>query len=139
MMGHPNCLPVSIPISVLSSFSADDRVYRSFNRLIAASPGTVLMVPMRLVHGSLAEVVDGCPVPWEELHDILESEAGAVHVFDFGTESYSRRVLRLAEFAWSGWSLDFININRNPNASAWRFTHDSGICFACAADLVYEE
>lgn len=60
------------PIERLRMFSADGQVYRAFNHLIAARMGTLLLVPQLLVVGRLIDVVDGCPVPWEEVHAVLE-------------------------------------------------------------------
>lgn len=60
------------PIERLRHFSADSQVYRAFNHLIAARVGTLLMVPVHRVSGRCDGVVDGCPVPWEEVHAVLE-------------------------------------------------------------------
>lgn len=57
---------------MLRHFSADGQVYRAFNHLIAASMGRLLLVPIHLVSGRCDEVIDGCPVPWEEVHAVLE-------------------------------------------------------------------
>ena len=60
------------PIESLRLFSADGQVYRALDHLVAARSGTLLLVPPRLVVGDLAEVVDGCPVPHEEVYAVLE-------------------------------------------------------------------
>lgn len=59
-------------IDHLRLFAADGQVYRAFDHLIASRMGTLLLVPMHLVYGRCDEVVDGCPVPWEEVHAVLE-------------------------------------------------------------------
>ncbi len=64
---------VAIPFGLLSLFSADRQVYRAFGHLIAARMGTLLLVPDRLVVGELnGAVLEGCPVPHEEVYAVLE-------------------------------------------------------------------
>lgn len=60
------------PIERLRLFSADGHVYRAFNHLVAARMGTLLLVPLRLMASQCGDVVDGCPVPCEEVHAVLE-------------------------------------------------------------------
>lgn len=60
------------PIERLRLFATDGQVYRAFDHLIAARMGTLLLVPMHMVTGRCDAVVDGCPVPWEEVHAVLE-------------------------------------------------------------------
>jgi hypothetical protein len=63
---------IAIPLNLLSLFSADRQVYRAFGYLIAARIGTLLLVPPHLVLGDLAKVIDGSPVPGEEVYAVLE-------------------------------------------------------------------
>lgn len=135
-MFHPNAL--YIHIAALPMFSADGNIHRAFDHLIAAKSGFVLLVPIHLVQGNFTDVVDGCPVPWEEVDDILTTEPRTVHSFDFSDEDYSKVVLNLSAIAASGWMFDVMNINGNQKATAWRFTHDSGVRCAVAGDLVYQ-
>lgn len=66
------------PLERLRLFSADGLVYRAFEHLIAARMDTLLLVPVHLVTGpwhlpsGRPAVVDGCPVPWEEVHAVLK-------------------------------------------------------------------
>jgi hypothetical protein len=60
------------PIERLRLFATDGQVYRAFDHLIAARMGTLLLVPLHLVTGRCDALVDGCPVPWEELHAVIE-------------------------------------------------------------------
>lgn len=59
-------------IDRVRAFANQGKVYRAFNHLIAARMGTLLMVPMQLIAGRCDDVIDGCPVPWEEVHAVLE-------------------------------------------------------------------
>lgn len=63
----------TLPLNSLAPFSEDGRVFRSFGRLILARQGSVLLVPVALVQGDLTRVIDGCPVPWEEVADVLDA------------------------------------------------------------------
>jgi hypothetical protein len=135
MMALPNQFP-SIAAAQLAAFSADGRLYRAYNHVVAALHGCVLLVPLYLVRGDLSQLVDGCPVPWEEVDDVLRREPGATHVFDFAAEPYGALIRGVADLVPSGWSLDFVDINRSSHL-AWRLMHWSGLRFACTADLVY--
>ena len=63
---------IHIPIDRIRLFSTDGQLYRAFDHLIAARMGTLLLVPLHLVVGRCDEVLDGCPVPWEEVFAVLE-------------------------------------------------------------------
>jgi len=63
------------PIERLRLFSANGQVYRAFHHLLAARMGSLLMVPLHLVLGRCDAVIDGCPVPWEEVHAVLDYPA----------------------------------------------------------------
>lgn len=56
----------------LKLFATDGQLYRAFDHLIAARMGTLLLVPFHLVVGRCDEVLDGCPVPWEDVFAVLE-------------------------------------------------------------------
>lgn len=136
MMAHPSLFP-QIRVDLLAPFSADGVLYRAFGKVLAAAPGSVLMVPKYLMWGDLSNLVDGCPVPWEEADDILHLERKTAHHFDFEAGGYCDRIKALASMTPDNWTLDFIPINRHPKAQAWRFVHRSGIRYACSEDLVY--
>ena len=63
------------PIERLRLFSANGQVYRAFHHLLAARMGSLLLVPLHLVLGRCDAVIDGCPVPWEEVHAVLDYPA----------------------------------------------------------------
>lgn len=63
------------PLERLRLFAAEGAVYRAFHHLIAARMVTLLLVPLHQVTGRVDAVVDGCPVPWEEVHAVLEYPA----------------------------------------------------------------
>lgn len=135
MTGHASVLPL-IDVARLAAFAGDGRLYRCFDHVVAALHGSVLLVPMFRVAGDLSRLVDGCPVPWDEVDEVLRLERGATHDFDFDAEPYGERVMGLAELARDGWSLDFMRLRGSP-ALVWRLQHRSGVRFACTADLAY--
>lgn len=136
MMAHPNRFP-RIDAKQLLPFTANGVLYRAFDRVIAARHGCVLLVPLHLAHGDLSALVDGCPVPWEEVDEVIQAEPGATHAFDVEGDRYGTLVRGAAELAEGGWSLDFMRLNGSMHL-VWRLVHWSGIRFACTADLVYE-
>jgi len=74
-MTPPKFLPYLVDIDILRGFSADGRLYRAFDHLIAARHGSLLMVPLIVLQGRFDGVVDGCPVPWEEVCAVLDNES----------------------------------------------------------------
>ncbi|MCB5187409.1 hypothetical protein LG200_05240 [Methylobacillus caricis] len=68
-MAHP-----TIQIDLLLHFAEDKRLYRAFDHIIAVSSCSLLVVPVQHIRGSFAGVLDGCPVPWEEVLDLIEAE-----------------------------------------------------------------
>lgn len=137
MMSHPSLFP-QIRVDLFAPFCADGVLYRAFGCVLAAAQGSVLLVPKYLVQGDLSGLVDGCPVPWEEVDDVLHLDRHAVHLFDFEADRYSERIQALASLDPEHWTLDFMPVNRHPKAQAWRFVHPSGMRYACSADLVYQ-
>ena len=62
-----------IHTSTISRFAGDGWVWRSFDHLLAAGPGRLLLVPVGLADGDMTGVVDGCPVPWPEVWALLDA------------------------------------------------------------------
>lgn len=130
MMLHPSLFP-RIHVSQLAPFSGDGRVYWAFDHLIVGQAGTLLLVPLWVVHGPIINAVHGCPVPWEEVFDVLHTErvkTAQAHV----DRSPSHIVAALGELVREMWLQDFIHTG---GALAARFSHVSGITFAVAPDL----
>ena len=64
----------------LQLFATDGQLYRAFGYLVASKTGTLLLVPFHLVIGRCDEVLDGCPVPWEDVFAVLEYQhAGEIN------------------------------------------------------------
>lgn len=119
---------IELPVSAIAAFSANGRVHRAFNHLIAAAPGTLLCVPLVLAAGDLRGVVDGCPVPWEEVWAVLDQPpAGPIAVTqDLIAHSWPP----LAAVLPPGWELDFVPLGRAPRPVCSRLTHPCGVRFA---------
>lgn len=127
-----------VHIDTLRLFAADGQVYRAFDHLIAARMGTLLLVPLHLVTGpwhlpsGRPAVVDGCPVPWEEVHAVLEYPA---------TNPIVHAVATLAEFNSLQWfptlglspaacELDHIAPMVNGKEKVLRLVHPCGVRFS---------
>lgn len=125
------------PIERLRCFSADGQVYRAFNHLIAARMGTLLLVPIHLVTGRCEAVLDGCPVPWEEVHAVLEypnihpvGNPVTVHVDEHMQQlEYLRIDPRECE-------LDYITPMVLGNERVLRLVHPCGLRYAVVRDRV---
>ena len=84
----------------------------------------MLLVPVWMVVGDLRSVVDGCPVPWEELCDVLDAPALGVSVGDPGVVPMPLRVL-----VGDDWQLQLFRLALREKKTR-RFVHSSGIRFA---------
>lgn len=121
-MTHPSLL--RLPLETLTRFSHDGRVFRSFDHLILPRSGALLLVPVWMATGDLRRVVDGCPVPWEEVFDVLDAPAAGVSVGDAEVVPLPLRGL-IAD----GWQLQVFRLARREKTTR-RFVHPSGIRFA---------
>lgn len=121
-----------IHIDQLRQFSADGQVYRAFGHLIAARMGSLLLVPLPLVEGRLDQVLDGCPVSWEEVFAVLEYPArhpltnpAQWHGADSAVRAFTRLGLDL-----TGCVLDHITPMVQGKETTLRLTHPCGVRFA---------
>ena len=122
----------SIHISLLPSFSTDGQVYRAFGHLVVSRMGTLLLVPLHLVSGRCDEVVDGCPVNWEEVFAVLEYPA--THPLTRpdewrGTSNPLREMSRLG-IDPSLCVLDHIAPMANGRETVLRLVHPCGVRYA---------
>ncbi len=69
-----------LSLSAIAAFSASVRLHRAFGHLVAAAAGSLLCVPLPLAAGDLRAVVDGCPVPWEEVWALLSGRPEALRL-----------------------------------------------------------
>ncbi|WP_152966472.1 hypothetical protein [Gulbenkiania mobilis] len=114
----------------LLPFSANRRVYRAFGHAIAADSGLVMLAPLASVDGPLIGMVDGCPVPWDEVWQTLEAEPA--HPVRLNSPDFAGAVSRLEQLATEGWQLATL-----PSLRSVVFVHESGMRVAMAADLAF--
>jgi hypothetical protein len=96
-----------ITVATVARFSRDGRVWRAFDCLLAAGPGTLLLVPVGLAEGDLTRVVDGCPVPWPEVWAVLDAPAEQVR--QLPPEALAKLVpLAAAWLTPFGWERDVV-------------------------------
>jgi len=122
-----------IHIDRIRLFSGNGEVYRAFHHLVAARVGTLLMVPLHLVVGRCDGVVDGCPVPWEEVYAVMEYPA--VHPLSNPSRWVGGND-HIQQLGYLGLNpedcqLDHISpmANGNPD-KVLRLTHPSGVRYA---------
>jgi hypothetical protein len=138
MMSHPKFLPYLVDFETLRRFAVGGVLYRAYDHLIAASVGRVLTVPLIVVQGRFMDVIDGCPVPWEEVYSIIE---GKSEPFILELAKMPEVVLWLDSLAPLGldrgqWQFDLIGVHDDTRRNVLRFTHASGVRFAVAAKFL---
>lgn len=112
-----------LPLETLLPFTQDGRVFRAFDHLILARVGALLLVPVWRVAGDLRRVIDGCPVPWEEVCDVLDAPALSVVACD-----PADALVRLSP---TGWQREFFHLARRDNRRVKRLVHPAmGLRFA---------
>lgn len=124
-------------IESMRHFAADGLVYRAFNHLIAARMGALLLVPFHRVQGSFEAVVDGCPVPWEEVYAVLDYPA--VHTFTNPARwNIHNHVRQLESFGIdpAACELDYIAPMMNGEEKVLRLVHPYGVRFAVVTQNV---
>ncbi len=94
-----------VRIELMARFSADSRVWRSFDHLVAYNGEALLMVPVWLARGNLLSVWDGLPVPWEEVLAVLEAEGDGARPASVETLAAMSPLL-VRCFAPDGWVID---------------------------------
>lgn len=120
------------PIERLRLFSADGQVYRAYDHLIAARRGALLLVPQLMVVGRLIDVVGGCPVPWEEVHAVLQypNNSPIRELRSLMPEvGYINRLGYLG-FDLSEFDMDRIAPMVNGEEKVLRLVHPSGVRYA---------
>ena len=120
-------------IMTLAKHSKDGRVYRSFDHVIVATCGMVVAVPMTQVSGSLAELAPYCPLPWQEMWAILDTEATARAAFDldlFATVPAVLVDLGIADDEFQAAAL--------PEFAATVFAHPSGLRLGISNDFIHK-
>lgn len=136
MMAHPNAL--YLHISALAPFSADGTIYRAFDHLIASRMGTVLLAPIHAVQGDLTQVVDGCPVPWEEVGAVLDANFEKGRAFSLvDGYGYGPAIRQMARIDEAGWEIKPLHL-RQRAGTVWAFRHASGLRYAVTGDLIFD-
>lgn len=121
-----------IHISKLAEFSTHGQVYRAFGHLIVINIGKLILVPMQLVGGRLDQVVDGCPVPWEEVFAVLEYPAvnPLTNPAQWNGASNAMRTFARLGLHFTGCVLDTITPMVNGKETTLRLVHPCGVRYA---------
>lgn len=126
----------AIHIDRIRLFSANGEVYRAFHQLVAARVGTLLIVPLHLVIGRYDGVVDGCPVPWEEVYAVLEYPA--THPLRNSEHCYGRndhmQQLQYLGIDPDSCKMDHIAPMVNGMEKVMRLVHPCGVRYAAVVN-----
>lgn len=93
-----------IHTTTLVALSHDGRIYRAFGHLLVAHTGALVAVPLAHVDGWLADVVDGCPVPWLEALLVTEAQACELPVSRLALSQVARDHLTRGEGGLWQWA-----------------------------------
>lgn len=117
-----------ISVAALAQLSFDGRAYRAYGYLLSAERGRLLAVPVAAADGWLADAVDGCPVPWDEVLAVLEADGGLLPTRWPALSVQAGHLLALAPL--DGWLMV-----RIAALDALVFVHADGPRLAIARDL----
>lgn len=120
---------MNLHIDALRKFSANGQVYRSYGHAIAARHGEILLVPLHLVQGRFNHLVDGCPVPWEEVVAVLEAagyQPDPQHTDPRLLQSYKQAVGQQPEDLL----IELISLHEGHQQHVIRISHPSGVKYA---------
>lgn len=124
-----------ISLSLIASFSRVDAIWRAFDHLIAPGVDGLLFVPVHLADGDLRQVVDGCPVLWEEAWATLDTPLDAPE--SIAPQVITEKWPRLASLFPRGWLLDSIGLGNSGGElkSIERLSHPSGVRYVQVKNL----
>jgi hypothetical protein len=138
IMSHPLFLPFQVSFDALMRYSADCKIYRAYDHLIAATHGSLVVAPLIVMQGRFYDVVDGCPVPWEEVYALIESPHTPFMMDLSRVEAINRELDRYDPLGLDrkGWEFDFIGTHDDERRNILRFTHISGVRCATVAQIL---
>ena len=114
----------------LQRLSHNGQVYRSFGMAIVADYGLLAMMPLTEVEGRLLDVIDGCPVQWQEAFAVLSVQADE-SLATLRALLNERTQQLLAEFSSSSDALPCEwRCARDPQWGTFVFAHASGLRMA---------
>ena len=114
----------------LQRLSHNGQVYRSFGMAIVADYGFLAMMPLTDMEGRLLELIDGCPVQWQEAFAVLSVQADE-SLATFRALLNERTQQLLAEFSSSSDALPCEwRCARDLDWGTLTFVHVSGLRIA---------
>lgn len=126
-----------ITIEAIHRLTDNAPLHRAFNHLIAAGPGWLLAVPLKLLRGQIKGVVDGCPVPHDELLALIDSAQPRQRVMHSPmSDVFSERVNRLMGLCPSDWWFSPMRYPRG-DSPVGVFSHPSSVHFAATMDVLF--
>jgi hypothetical protein len=122
----------AFPIERVRLFATDGMIFRAFGHLLAARMGTLLLIPFNLVVGRCYAVVDGCPVPWEEVFAVLEYPSVNPQTDPNKWNAINNHVQQLVYLGLNpaDCEIDYISPLANGKEKVLRFVHSCGVMYA---------
>ncbi|MCX8749224.1 hypothetical protein J3U75_07490 [Snodgrassella sp. B3088] len=117
----------------MKTHSHNGDIYRCFDNVVAVQSGLVVAVPTTIITGNLVGVKSYCPVSWEEMWAILDTEPTGEARFDNDLFAHVPQIfidLNLAE--------DVFYTVQLPEYKSTVFIHPTGIRIGISNDLIEE-
>ncbi|KAF0812767.1 hypothetical protein IGB42_02610 [Andreprevotia sp. IGB-42] len=123
-------------IDALRRFSYNSQLYRCFDHALAAHAGSLLAVPLVMLAGDFAQLIDRCPVPYPEALAIIETPVRPELPVRLNNGCHSRIVEDLAVLDDGQWVLQPAQISAGA-AAIWLLAATSGIRMGITPDLAF--
>lgn len=124
---------MKVPVSIMKKHSKNGDIYRCFDHIVAAQSGLIVAVPVKIITGNLKGVKPYCPVSWEEMWAILDTEPTVQARFDNDLFSHVPQVMTDI-----GFTEDIFQSAQLPEYQATVLIHKSGIRVGISNDLLKE-
>ncbi|WP_374347707.1 hypothetical protein [Chitinimonas sp.] len=125
-----------LTLQAIAQVTGGCRCYRAFNHLLAAGPGWLLAVPLYLLRGEFAQLVDGCPVPHDEVLALIDDIPRQRVMYPPMSPVFSDRVNRLTALSTDDWWFTPMRYPREDSPIGL-FSHPCGIRFAATMDVLF--
>ncbi len=111
-------------------------LYRAFGHLLVAGDGWLLAAPLAAVTGRLNDLIDGCPVPFDEALAVIEHQPASLLPYDPAAQLFSDLVNGLVRLYPDGWAFEPMALCAGGSAVGL-LSHPSGTRLAATLDVLW--